>query len=57
MLHTIGITFPPNSQWYQSVQNAIKSLQIQISNKFPNDKNLLVTMTWFGPQFNNNEYL
>ncbi len=56
MLHTIGITFPPNSQWYQSVQNVIKSLQRQISNKFPNDKNLLVTMTWFGPQFDNNEY-
>lgn len=52
----IGTTFPPSSQWYTNEVNLVKSICKQIDTKFPEQKNLLISTTWFGPQFHNGEF-
>lgn len=54
--HFIGTTFQPNSQWHQDEKNLIKSIHNQIDQHFASQKNLFINTTWFGPQFDNNEY-
>lgn len=57
MLKTLGVTFTRSSQWYKTQIELISNIEEQINAQFPNDINLLINMTWFGPQFtNNNEY-
>jgi hypothetical protein len=56
MIQTIGTTFPPTSQWHTGEQAAITSIARQIEQLWPNDRNLLINTTWFGPQFTNPEY-
>ena len=56
MLKTIGSTFPKSSQWYKDQINLMNSIEKQIESKFLSSSNLLINMTWFGPQFDNNEY-
>jgi len=57
LLKTLGVTFAQSSQWYKTQIKLISSIEEQINTRFPNDINLLINMTWFGPQFtNNNEY-
>ena len=57
MLKTLGVTFSQSSQWYETQIELISSIEEQINAQFPNDINLLINMTWFGPQFtHNNEY-
>ena len=52
-MQTYGVTFPSTSQWHRHQQELINSLKIQIETCF-NGENVLVNMTWFGPQFENN---
>jgi len=57
LLKTFGQTFSESSQWYSYQHALIESIKNQIHAKFSKQSNLLVNMTWFGPQFgNNNEY-
>ena len=56
MLEFIGTTFPRNSQWCEDEIYAIETIKSQIDQRFPNEKNLFINTTWFGPQFDNNEY-
>jgi len=55
-MQTLGTTFPPASQWHSDQQRLLTILQTQIEERFPNQNNLLINMTWFGPQFTNGEY-
>ena len=56
-MKTFGVTFPISSQWHKHQTKLMDSVENQITTKFPDEKNVLVNMTWFGPQFeNNNEY-
>ena len=54
MNKTLGVTFSKSSQWHTHQRDLIKSIEDQIEARFPNDINLLINMTWFGPQFTNN---
>ena len=52
----IGTTFPSTAQWFPFEQAMIASIRRQIDNAFSDKQNLLVNMTWFGPQFDNDQY-
>lgn len=54
---SIGVTFAKNHQWHTNEVDLIKSIRKQIDRRFPYTQNLLINTTWFGPQFDNNEYL
>lgn len=57
MLRTIGVTFSKTSQWYNTQIWLMDSIKNQILTRFPDSNNLFINMTWFGPQFtDNNEY-
>ena len=50
----LGTTFPSNWLWSTYENHCINTLNQQIETNFKDDKNLLINLTWFGPQFNNN---
>lgn len=52
----IGTTFDVNSQWSQDEKDLVATVKQQIEQHFPTGKNLLINLTWFGPQFANGEY-
>jgi len=52
MTDYIGQTFPSDWLWSKYENISIKSILAQINNKFASQKNLLINLTWFGPQFN-----
>lgn len=52
----IGTTFPPSSQWHQDEIDLIETILKQINRAWPDDQNLFINTTWFGPQFTNNTY-
>ena len=56
MLTFIGTKFPDQWLWSKYESSCIDSVQKQIENRFPTSKNLLINLTWFGPQFNNGSY-
>ncbi len=56
MLKIIGVTFPKSSQWYTDQNALMQSIGTQIEDKFTDANNVLINMTWFGPQFQNDEY-
>jgi len=56
MIHFIGTQFPPSFLWARYEISVIDSVKKQINIKFADQKNLLINLTWFGPQFNNGEY-
>jgi hypothetical protein len=56
MVTIIGATFPENWQYGPEEIEIFKSTQRQIEVKFSDQKNLLINTTWFGPQFENNEW-
>ena len=56
MIHFIGTQFPPTFLWARYEISVIDSVKKQINIKFADQKNLLINLTWFGPQFNNGEY-
>jgi hypothetical protein len=53
---SIGTTFPTYFQWGKNERELIKLVKQQIQDHFPHSNNLLINTTWFGPQFNNDEY-
>jgi hypothetical protein len=52
----IGNTFNIKDQWGPQEVELITNLSNQIEQKFLHQENLLINLTWFGPQFNNNSY-
>ena len=55
MIVYLGTTFPSDWLWSTYENNCINTLKQQIETEFKDDKNLLINLTWFGPQFNNND--
>ena len=56
MIHFIGSTFPEGAAWYLDEVAAIAAVREQIEAKFPTGRNLLINTTWFGPQFDNDNW-
>jgi hypothetical protein len=56
MIVTVGTTFPKSWQYGPEEIAIVASTRSQIDLHFPNDKNLLINTTWFGPQFDNGEW-
>jgi hypothetical protein len=52
----IGTTFAANSDWHVDEHQLIANIKLQIEQSFPHNGNLLINTTWFGPQFNNNQW-
>lgn len=52
----IGKQFNIQDQWGPQEDRLVKQVTNQINQRFPDHKNLLITLTWFGPQFNNGAY-
>jgi len=52
----IGTTFPPTSQWHIDEVLLINKIQTQIDQRYLDSTNLFINTTWFGPQFQNDEY-
>jgi hypothetical protein len=53
---TIGTTFPSQYQWSQNEKQLVSTIQAQIQVTWPSLDNLLINTTWFGPQFDNDQY-
>jgi hypothetical protein len=51
----IGITFPPDFLWQKYESQYLNSLVKQVETKFNDQKNLIINLTWFGPQFLNHK--
>ena len=51
MLTRIGTTFPASWQYGPEEIEMFDKTVVQIEYKFPNERNLLINTTWFGPQF------
>ena len=47
----IGRSFDIREQWGPQENKLIDVFKTKIDTKFPNDKNLIINLTWFGPQF------
>jgi hypothetical protein len=56
MVTVIGTTFPATWQYGPEEIEIYRSTATQIDQHFPDQRNLLINTTWFGPQFNNNEW-
>ena len=56
MIETVGTTFPESWQYGPEEIAIVISTQAQIDRRFPDQRNLLVNTTWFGPQFDNGEW-
>lgn len=50
----IGTAVSPQEQWGPQEHRLVKNIQDQISSRFKDESNLLINLTWFGPQFGNN---
>ena len=49
----LGQFFPDQWLWSKYEKRIFKSLVSQVESQFPNAKNLVINLTWFGPQFKN----
>jgi hypothetical protein len=47
----IGTSFNRQEQWGPQENKLIDLFKKKIDTKFPSDKNLIINLTWFGPQF------
>lgn len=56
MTTVIGTTFPESWQYGPEEIEIFASTHRQIDQHFADQKNLLINTTWFGPQFNNQEW-
>ena len=56
MLTRIGTTFPARWQYGPEEIEIFDKTARQIEDKFPNERNLLINTTWFGPQFDTGEW-
>jgi len=52
-LKFIGTGFPVSHDYGVEERQCWASISQQIQEKFPDQKNLLISLTWFGPQFDN----
>ena len=52
----IGSGFAENMEYSAEEQQYCQSIKLQIDQLFPEEKNLLINLTWFGPQFDNNNW-
>jgi len=52
----IGATFPKSSQWHRDEIDLIENIKYQIQTHYADYQNLFINTTWFGPQFDNDEY-
>jgi hypothetical protein len=52
----IGNTFPHQWLWGQYEQIYVNSVAEQIQKHYSKEKNLLINLTWFGPQFANEQW-
>ena len=57
MVTVIGTTFPANWQYGPEEIEIFKSTEQQIAQQFAGQRNLLINTTWFGPQFDNGEWI
>ena len=55
-LTVIGNTFPDRYLWSKMENYIFDRLKQQISLRFPDQQNLLINTTWFGPTFDNGNY-
>jgi hypothetical protein len=55
-LTIIGTRFNITDPWGRQEHYIVDSIIEQVKKKFKDQKNILITMTWFGPQFKNNEW-
>ena len=53
----IGTTFPSSSDWHADEKTLIGNIYNQIESHFSTNSNLFINTTWFGPQFDNNEWV
>lgn len=53
MITYVGVLFPTNFQFGPQEHVIFNSVKSQIEQRWPNGNNLLVNLTWFGPQFKN----
>ena len=56
MLTRIGTTFPRSWQYGPEEIEIFDKTASQVERNFANDRNLLISTTWFGPQFDNGEW-
>lgn len=56
MLDYIGTNFNQNWLWGNHEISCIESLKRQVDLYFPNQQNLIINLTWFGPQFPNHSW-
>ena len=56
MLIKVGTTFPRSWQYGPEEIEIFNKTAQQIEDKFPDEHNLLINTTWFGPQFDNGEW-
>lgn len=47
----LGVTFPKSHDYGPESTAVHESITKQVEDKFPNQNNLIVSLTWFGPQF------
>ena len=52
----IGTNFAANSQWHIDELELIGLVRRQIRQHFTTGRNLLINLTWFGPQFDNGQW-
>jgi hypothetical protein len=52
----IGVGFPISHDYSHEERSCWDSISRQIDKKFSDQQNLLISLTWFGPQFDNNEW-
>ena len=53
---SIGTTLREPDQYAKPEREVWNSIHKQVEEKFPNFKNLIINLTWFGPQFKNSEF-
>ena len=56
MLERVGTHFQISWQYGPEEKHIFDSTVQQVASAFPNDRNLVINTTWFGSQFENNEY-
>lgn len=52
----LGTTFPSTWLWGQYEKNCVNSIKQQIEKYYPDNLNLFINLTWFGPQFNSRSW-
>lgn len=53
MIEIVATTFPESYNYGPLEKEILDSTVQQIQDRYPTEENLLLNMTWFGPQFNN----